>query len=69
MSGIEQAFQDHRQAQLIREAIAYVKVWTRVGDDEELQWADGEVMDAAEKYAAYLEQRAYRGSASEEPTR
>jgi hypothetical protein len=60
-TAVEQAFDDHRQAQLIREALAYLRVWTRLGDDEELQWADGEVMDAAEKWATHLEQRAYKG--------
>lgn len=58
---IEQAFADHRQAQRIREAIAYLKVGTNVAADSMAQWADDEVMDAAEKYAAYLEMRAYKG--------
>lgn len=58
---VEEAFADHRKAQLIRKAIAYVKAWTRIGDDQEMQWAAGEVLDAAEKYANYLEMRAYTG--------
>lgn len=58
---VEEAFEDHRQAQRIREAIAYLNAMTLAEGDEMAQWADGEVMDAAGKYADYLESRAYRG--------
>ena len=57
---------DHEEAQRIRIAISYAKYWADVGDDRMRQWADKEVLDAAGKYADYLESQAYHGLVPEE---
>lgn len=67
MSEVQEAFDNHRQAQKIREAIAYLKAMTMPADDSMAVWADEEVMDAAGKYADYLESRAYHDEVQEPP--
>jgi hypothetical protein len=60
-SGVEQAFEDHRKAQAIKEA---ADVWETFISafklDAEHRWAEETVLEAAREYASLLEWNAYR---------